>query len=259
MRVALLQTSPTPKKADNLHRILDLLNDMPPGTDLAVLPEFCMGTPERGPDKRYVEDNAEGMDGEFVSSLRSAARERSTWIVANFYERARDGGFYDTNVAVDRSGNIVSTYRKIHLFDAFGYRESSVFRPGQDISVFDLGEFKVGLAICFDVRFPELFRRMALMGANLFVISSAWYGGPNKEWQWRLMCAARSSENVAYLVAVDNAAAPFIGKSLVADPYGSIILELGEREGVAVLELSADEVRRARERLPLLELRRVKF
>lgn len=256
MRVALVQFAPGPNKWENLRRLTKILSELPNGVDLAVLPEFCMGTPENGPNREYVEENAEDLEGTFVSALKEKCREKGMWIIANVFERYGVNEYYDTNVALNEDGEVVAVYRKVHLFDALGYKESRVFRAGDAIATFEFRDRRVGMAICFDVRFPEIFRKMALMGAELFIVSSAWYKGPNKEWQWKLMCAARASENVAYLVGVNNASKPFVGDSIVVDPYGSITLELGSGEDVRVVELNMEEVRTAREKLPLLELRR---
>lgn len=241
-----------PDKRANLARVLELLDSS--DADLNVFPEYLMGVGPGGVTAEYVRALAEPLDGEFASSLVEKTRERGFAAVFTVY--LREGGRVSNAAVLADRGRVLAVYRKIHLFDAFGYRESSVFAPGSEPAVARLGDFVVGLAVCFDLRFPELFRAMARAGANLFVVPSAWYRGRHKLEQWRALTAARAHENLAYLVAADQAGKSFIGRSVAVDPWGRALAELGEEEGVLAAELDPSEVEEAREVVRSLELAR---
>ncbi|MFZ8855384.1 MAG: nitrilase-related carbon-nitrogen hydrolase, partial [Thermofilaceae archaeon] len=162
---------------------------------------------------------------------------------------------YNAAILVDR-GSVRAVYRKVHLFDAYGHRESDVFARGSELAVLSLGPFTVGLAVCFDLRFPELFRAMALRGADLFVVPAAWYRGPYKEEQWLALTRARAHENVAFLVAVDQTGPLFSGRSTVVTPMGHSLLDLGQEERSISAVLDPSEVKEAREKVPVLSLLR---
>ncbi len=254
-KFALIQFSSGPNKEENLDRALNIIRGLPDGVDMAVFPEYIMGYPEEGLTPEFVSEIAEPLDGPFISSFREVAREKGTWLLVNFFEKGGKG-VRNINVIVDRYGSIIAKYAKIHLFDIYGYRESDIFERGREVTIFDFEGLKVGVATCFDVRFPELFRKMALKGANVFLLPAAWYIGPAKEEQWLLMGRARAHENVAFMIAVGNTGKPFIGRSFVADPYGVVRMDLGRGERVGLFDLDKEEIEKARETLPLLDLRR---
>lgn len=256
LRFALVQFSSGPDKNGNLTRALNIIKELPDGVDMAVFPEYMMGYPDGDLMPEFVSKLAEPVDGQFITSLREAARRKGIWLLVNFFERGKEKP-RNVDVIINRNGDVAARYAKIHLFDVYGYRESDIFEHGRDVVTFDFEGLKVGVATCFDVRFPELFRRMAIEGAKAFLLPSAWYAGPAKEEQWLLMGRARAHENVAFMIAVGNSARPFIGRSYVADPYGIIRMDLGSGEKVGLFDLDEEEVERARKTLPLLALRRV--
>ncbi len=250
MRVRVFQLSVGPRKAENLRRVLALLDSS--DADLNVFPEYLMGVGGGGVTAEYVRSLAEPLGGEFAASIVDKSRERGFAVAFSTF-LLEEGRVYNAAVLADR-GRVAAVYRKIHLFDAFGYRESSVFEPGAEAAVASLGELRVGLAVCFDLRFPELFRHMMLMGAELFVVPSAWYRGPYKVEQWRALTAARAHENAAYLVAADQWGERFVGHSRVVNPWGHALVDLGEGERSIEVEVSAGEVREAREAVPVERL-----
>lgn len=253
MRIAVIQLASTREKSENLSKALGLLGGV--DADLAVLPEYLMGVGEGGAlTRRYVEALAEPLDGPFSTALTEASRDGGLALVYTMY-LLEEGRVYNAAVLAER-GRVKAVYRKVHLFDAYGYRESEVFAPGPGPVTAEVGGFTAGLAVCFDLRFPELFRVEALRGADLFIVPAAWYSGPHKLAQWRILTAARAHENTAYLVAAGQAAPFFTGHSLVATPYGETILELGEGEAVGYADLEESLVEEARERIPVLRLRR---
>src|SRR5215470_2467980 len=170
MRVALCQLPVSPDPAVNLGRVREAVAEAArQGADLAVFPEATQA--RFGSDLRAV---AEPLDGAFGTGLATAAQESGVALVVGVFEPAPDGRVYNTAVAYDGTGDLAAAYRKIHLFDALGERESAVVAPGSEPVVADLAGVKVGLATCYDVRFPELARALAVRGAELIAVPAAW-------------------------------------------------------------------------------------
>lgn len=254
VRVTLAQLASTRAKEENLRRALQAVEGAG-DTDLLVLPEYLMGVENGGKlSPGYVRRLAEPLDGPFASAILDASRERGFAVLFTMY-LLEEGHVYNAAVLADR-GRVAAVYRKVHLFDAYGYRESSLFAPGPGPVTARLGEFTAGLAVCFDLRFPELFRAEALMGADLFLVPAAWYAGPYKLEQWLTLTTARAHENTAFLVAVGQTGDAFTGHSLVASPMGHILLNLGVGEASATVELDRGAVEEARRKVPVLSLLR---
>jgi predicted amidohydrolase len=180
------------------------------------------------------------------------------------------GMFTTTSSALVRNtllvtGGAEARYDKIHLFDALGYAESKQIEPGERAVTVAVGGHNIGLATCYDVRFPELFTSLAGAGAELILLPSSWAPGPGKLHQWRTLVTARAMDSTSFVVAVDQSVAAAggqgrtptgIGHSLVIDPTGAVLLELGEQDELAVVDLDLNLVPGVRERLPVLEHRR---
>ncbi|RLE59274.1 MAG: nitrilase [Thermoprotei archaeon] len=211
-----------------------------------------MGTINGQLTRDYVYSNSETLEEEFTSSIIDKSQEVGVSLVFTIFLREGDR-VYNASLLVEQ-GVLRAVYRKIHLLDALGYKESSIFTSGDEIVVCDLKGFKVGLAICFDLRFPEIFRLMAYRGANLFIVPSAWYKGPYKIHQWYSLTSCRAHENTAWLIAVDQIGEKFIGHSLIASPMGHIHLDLGVHEKISTAEISIDEVKNTRRTIPVLKL-----
>lgn len=203
--------------------------------------------------------NAEAMDGPFVGALAGAAREHGVFVVAGLVERTEDRGrFSNTLVAVDPAGDVVATYRKQHLYDAFGASESDWVVPGalEAPQTFDADGITVGMQTCYDLRFPEVTRRLADAGAELVLVPAEWVRGPLKEQHWRTLLSARAIENTLYVAAADHAPPIGVGSSTIVDPMGVALATIGETTGVAVAEVHGERVRSVREVNPALALRR---
>ena len=214
------------------------------GADLAVFPE---ATQVRfGSDLRAA---AEPLDGPFCSGLAAAAKDTGVALVAGVFEPAPDGRVYNTAVAYDGAGELVASYRKLHLFDAFGHRESDQVAPGSAPVALHAGRAcATGLEICYDVRFGELSRALAAAGAQLLVLPAAWAAGLFKEEHWVTLVRARAIENTVWVAAVGQVpdpdepptrAATGVGRSMLVDPLGVVRLDLGPAPGVAVAEVDA--------------------
>lgn len=252
LEIVLHQIAAGPDKRENLRKVLQLLD----GTeaDLAVFPEYMMGVAPDGLTAQYIRSLAEPLTGEFIGSIADKLRERGFSAVIHAY--LLEGDKVSNAAILIEKGSVRAIYRKIHLFDAFGYKESSMFAAGSELAVVKLGGFTTGMAVCFDLRFPELFRAMALRGADLFIVPAAWYRGPSKEDQWYALTRARAHENVAFLVAVNQTGALFTGRSVLVNPMGHVLVDLGVGERSLRVAVDPSEVREAREKVPVLNLLR---
>lgn len=256
--IAVAQFAPVADPVENLATIRTLAERAAGrGASLVVFPEYASYfEPDLGPG--YV-DAAQGLDGDFVAGLAAIATELRIHVVAGLVETSDDSGrFSNTLVAVGPDGEIVATYRKIHLYDAFGSRESDwvVAGPLDEPETFAWGGFTVGLQTCYDARFPEVTRRLVDAGADVVLLPSEWVRGPLKEHHWRTLLTARAIENTIYVAAADQAPPTGVGNSMVIDPMGVEIATIGEATDVAVAWLSPQRIERVRESNPALELRR---
>jgi deaminated glutathione amidase len=261
MRVALCQIPVSSRPALNAERVrAALASAAEQGADLAVFPE---ATQVRfGSDLRAA---AEPLDGPFCSGVAAAAKQTGVAVVAGVFEPAPDGRVYNTAVAYDEAGELVASYRKLHLFDAFGHRESDEVAPGSAPVLCVLAGVRTGLEICYDVRFGELSRALAVAGAELLVLPAAWAAGLFKEEHWVTLVRARAIENTVWVAAVGQVpdpdeprtrAATGIGRSMLVDPLGVVRLDLGPAAGVAVGEVDTGLVGTARAAVPSLANRR---
>ena len=261
MRVALCQLPVSPEPEVNLGRVRDALAEAAAGgAGLAVFPE---ATQVRfGSDLRAA---AEPLDGPFGQGLAQAARDTGVALVAGVFEPAPDGRVYNTAVAYDAAGTLVSAYRKIHLFDSLGERESAVVAPGSQPVVAELAGIRTGFLTCYDIRFPEHARALATRGAELIVVPSAWAAGLFKEEHWVTLVRARAIENTLWVAAAgqvpDSTAPPTraptgVGRSMLVDPMGTVRADLGSRPGITVADLDEALIGEVRAALPCLEHRR---
>ncbi|MCC2334398.1 carbon-nitrogen hydrolase family protein [Cellulomonas wangsupingiae] len=229
--------------------------------DLVVLPEYASAYDRRGVGL----DLAEPLDGPFVTTLREDAARHGVAVVAGTTlpggEPDADGRARAVNavVAVDASGGLVGVYRKVHLYDAFGHRESQHLAPGPVDApplVLDVAGLRFGVLTCYDLRFPESARRLVDAGADVLVVPAAWAAGELKAMHWRALAVARAIENTAAVVAVGQAGAGVVGRSLVVGPDGVVGLEADDAPQVRTVDLDADELRSVREQNPSLRNRR---
>jgi predicted amidohydrolase len=220
------------------------------GADLLVLPELWnIGFMSF---ENYRAD-AETREGPTLTLLRDLARELHCYIHTGSFVEIRDGKYYNSSYLLDRSGTILGSYEKIHLF-TFQSAEAQILTAGRSICVIptELGTF--GLATCYDLRFPEFFRIMTDRGAECFLVASAW-PHPRLE-HWLLFNRARALENLAYLISANscgpNRGTRFAGHSQFVSPMGTVISEAGEEESVVWAEIDYREVLQARESFPAL-------
>ena len=258
LAVAVAQFAPGADPETNLASIRDLATEAAAkGARLVVFPEYSSSfTPELGPHSVAA---AQPLDGPFVAGLGALAKVLGIHLVAGVLETTSDPGrLSNTLVALGPTGALVATYRKLHLYDAFGQRESDWVVPGplDEPQTFPLAGLTVGLETCYDIRFPEVTRRLVDAGADLILLPAEWVRGPLKEQHWRTLVTARAIENTVYIAAADQAPPIGAGNSMVVDPMGVELVTIGESTGVAVAWVSASRVAEVRAVNPALGLRR---
>ncbi|NUR88194.1 MAG: carbon-nitrogen hydrolase family protein [Nonomuraea sp.] len=255
MRIAVGQFASAEDWTVNLATCRDLLGrSARGGADLLVLPEGAMALFIDDPVR--IREAAQPLDGPFVTGLVESTRGSDTTVIAGMHTPAGDGRVHNVLVAA-RGGELVATYTKLHLYDAFGKRESdNVVAGAEDPVVFDVAGWKVGMMTCYDVRFPELARLLADRGAEVIALPTAWVRGPAKEWHWEVMVTARALENTLYLAASGECGRRNIGQSMVVDPLGTARARLGDAPGLLWADASRAELEQARRTLPVLQNRR---
>ena len=249
MQVVLVQEASSLDPAANRDRLASVVPD---DADLVVLPEaWARDFGEPGSELGAV---AEPLDGPFVTEVERVAGERGTTVVAGLFERG-DSTPYNTVVV---RGEAHADYRKIHLYDSFGYRESDVLAAGPlDPVTVEIGGTTVGVMTCYDLRFPELARALVDRGAEVLVVPAAWVAGPRKVDHWTTLLRARAIENTVYVVGVGQPGPRYTGHSMVVGPLGDVLVEGGEEAAVLRAELDPAAVVEARRTNPSLANRRL--
>ncbi|MFJ8624299.1 carbon-nitrogen family hydrolase [Kitasatospora sp. NPDC093550] len=221
------------------------------GADLVVLPELW---PLGGFAYDLWSDGAETLDGPTSDAMAAAARAAGVWLHAgSIVERDPDGPIYNTSMLFSPDGELVHTYRKIHRF-GFDSGEAVVMGAGQEIVTAPTDFATLGLATCYDLRFPELFRALLDAGAQLLVVPAAWPA--RRREHWTLLARARAVEEQAFVLACNtagtHAGVEQAGHSVVVDPWGRVLAEAGTEEQVLTVEFDPAEVAKAREEFPVL-------
>ncbi|MFZ0514610.1 MAG: carbon-nitrogen hydrolase family protein [Candidatus Nitrosopolaris sp.] len=261
-RVAIVQMKSSTNKEENLRISLDFIKEAARRkARLICFPEFQMAFSSAKQSSKQLSDIAESAkNGKFILKLCSTARSCNIDVVATIYEKSdtlSESRVYDTAVLINSKGKIISLYRKVHLYDALGFKESLKLMAGNSIEQpSQTSTGTIGLMICYDIRFPEMSRILAVQGAEILAAPSAWFQGVMKEEHWETLLKARSIENGIYIVAPDQVGNNFSGRSMVIDPFGAVILDMGDREGMEVVEIDISRVQSVRKSLPLLKNRR---
>jgi predicted amidohydrolase len=269
LRVAVVQMSSQDDVAKNLARAAELATRASAeGAKLIVLPEnFAYMGSEEG--KRAVAEQLDaGEPGPIAKAVADIARRSGAYVIAGgMPERSEDPERpFNTCVAIGPDGALVGRYRKVHLFDVEvgdgqRYRESASTMPGTEPAVVSLFGFNVGLSVCYDVRFPELYRRLADLGAELVVVPAAFTLATGKD-HWHVLLRARAIEGQVYVAAsaqwgVHPGGRRTYGKSLIADPWGDVIAQCSDGEGFAVATIERPKLDDVRARLPSLRHRKL--
>ena len=235
--------------------VLDSVCSGSPKPDLVVFPESMMR--DFGDPGSDISEFAEDLDGPFVKRLTELAGVHDVTLVAGMFERSEDPARpYNTLVVVDGEG-LRASYRKIHLYDSFGYKESDRLLAGDlEPAVVEIGGFQVGLMTCYDLRFPEMARALVDRGAEVLVVPAAWVAGPRKVDHWRTMLKARAIENTVYVVAAGQPGPRYSGHSMVVSPRGEV-LELEDDELLVQSRVDRELLDEVRAENPSLANRRL--
>ncbi len=258
-RIALAQIASSTDKAKNLKLALDLISEaQSKGAHMIAFPEFLMAFSPSSQSAEELAQIAEPIEGTFIAALGAAAKRTHIEILATLYEISNVAHrVYDTALWIDANGKSAAVYRKLHLYDALGFKESDKFVPGDKITPpLNTGIGQCGIMICYDLRFPELARLLTLTGADILLAPSGWVQGEIKVEHWQTMVRARALENGCYVIAPDQVGNIYIGHSMVVDPFGHILVDMKEVEGLAILDIDPTLVTETREKLPLLQNRR---
>jgi predicted amidohydrolase len=255
--VAVAQFAPSASIEANLDHIGELtVRARDRGARVVLFPEYSSYFVD--PFDESLAANAEDVDGPFVAALTALAASAGITLVAGLLEKADDARrVRNTVVAVDGTG-VVAVYRKLHLYDAFGQRESDWVQAG-DIGVpetFVVDGLRFGLMTCYDLRFPEVTRTLADADVDVVLVAAEWVRGPLKEHHWRTLLQARAIENTFFVAAADHPPPLGVGHSLVVDPQGVVAAAVGTGTDVAVAYLDPDAIARVRRVNPALQLRR---
>ena len=243
LKILSLQFKAVDDKDKNLKKaaqMLDENSDFEP--DVVVLPELW----NIGIFYEKFQNEAEFIPDETTMLLSGLAENYNTNIIGgSIVEKTFDGKFFNTSLVIDKKGAIISKYRKIHLFSHCGSKENEYLSAGEDICTFELEEIKFGLGICYDIRFPELFRKMMLDGVQIFVVPAAF--PQERIEQWNILNQARALENLAALISCNQ-----YGSSNYISPYGKIINTAAHGDISIRNIVDVEEIIQARKNTPFL-------
>lgn len=258
MRIAMAQISSGDDPAANLRLVTERVAEAADaGASLVVFPEATMC--------RFgvrLAPIVEPLDGPWATGVAEAAQRHRITVVAGMFTPA-DGDRFHNTALIARPGAAPLGYRKIHLYDAFGFRESDTVAPGDEPVTFEVDGVTIGVATCYDIRFPQLFTALARRGAELIVVPTSWGAGPGKIAQWQVLATARALDSTSFVAAVGQAlptdpevrkskAPTGIGHSRLTDPFGSVIADYDDSVRLGVHDIDLAAVGRAREALAVL-------
>ena len=263
LRVACVQLASDEDVAANLARAeLGVREAADRGARMVVLPEKWNAIGEL----EVLRAAAEPIDGPTITAVRAWARELDTWVLSGSTV-VRDPGeekLRNLSVLVDPAGEIRATYAKMHMFDVdvagVAYRESDGERPGDELVVTEVDGTPLGMTVCYDLRFPELYRILALRGARIITVPAAFTLMTGRD-HWEVLLRARAIENQCFVVAPDiigdhGAGKVSYGHSMIIDPWGTVVARAGDAECVIVADLDLGAVDRVRAAIPSLANRR---
>lgn len=228
--------------------------------DFIVFPELFMSHFPLETDPKISSTTAQTLSGPFVTGMKNLAAKHHIWMVFGMnevVEDVNDKRNYNTTVMLNDKGEIVGTYRKTHLYDAFGVKESDFNKPGDSFfEPIDTPFGKIGLFVCYEVRFPEVARYQTSKGADIIIMPTAWIRGDLKSHHFRTLITARAIENTVYMLACDLVNKDCLGESVVVDPMGVAIASGGECPELIPCVVDLDRVKAVRKKLPAYKNRR---
>ncbi|MCH4026374.1 MAG: deaminated glutathione amidase [Acetobacter fabarum] len=257
MKIALGQFAVAPEWRVNLDQCVSLIERAAAeGAGLLILPESIIAADMHDPG--ITVRTAQMLDGPFVSGLVNALAGKALSVICCIATPAVPALTHNCQIVLDATG-VVACYRKLHLYDAFNMKESNDYVPGTELPpIVQVGDIRVGLMTCYDVRFPEVARSLVVRGADLLSVPAAWVRGPGKEWHWEVMVTARALENTCYVAAVGECGPRNIGCSMLVDPMGVAVVRAGSGPDLLFATVDKERMRATREVLPVLANRRFK-
>ena len=261
-RAAIVQMKSSVDKEHNLDYSVKLINEAAKKkARLICFPEFQMAYSPAEQKPESLHKIAEKITGNFISTLSNSAKQNKINVIATMYEiintNEKNQKVFDTGIIINELGKVQSIYRKVHLYDALGFKESKKLLAGSIIekpSRTSVGN--LGLLICYDMRFPEISRILTVNGANILVSPSAWVAGFMKKVHWEIMVRARAIENGVYVLAPNQVGNIYCGHSMAIDPFGATILDMKNRQGIEFIDIDTAKIDTTRRTLPLLMNRR---
>ena len=260
-KIALAQTNACEKAGSNAQKAEQLIREAAEKEcALVVFPEIYLSAFSDGASLKDKRKAAMGLDGEAVCRIRRAATENNIWVIFGMYSPAPGdlkGRNLNRTVIVDGKGNIAGIYDKTHLYDAFSYKESDYNAAGDKLfEPIDTPIGKVGLMVCYELRFPEVARYQTLKGADIIIVPTAWFDGKGKAEQLRILTTARAIENTVYVAMCDMCGDGRVGESVVLDPLGRTLVKAGRGEELLICDIDTEKIKKVREMVPSLAGRR---
>lgn len=262
-KLALCQMKVIDDKDSNIKNALDMIKSAAENkSDLVILPEMFNCPYDNEKFKEYAEEKE---DSKTLKSISKAAKDSNMYVIAGSIPELDGDELYNSSFIFNRNGEVIGSHRKMHLFDIdipekISFKESDIISPGNQITLIDTELCKIGLAVCYDIRFPELLRIMALEGAELIVIPGAFNmtTGPA---HWETLIRGRAIDNQLYVAAASparNEELSYVayGNSMVADPWGDVLVRASEKEEIIYANIKLSKIKEIREELPVLNGRR---
>ncbi len=255
MRLSGIQMRSGKSVERNIERSMRFLRDaIRKEPDMVVFPEYQMMVPDYD-DVSTTLEKFEDMGGRFVSAFSGASEEFGIPLLVNAAIRYGEGR-YNASILLDH-GKVIYRYDKLHLFDAYSFRESAIYSKGEHLpGVYRIAGFNVSWLICYDLRFPEISRICEEKGADLIIYQAGWYSGRNKRQLWLSLLMARATETGAYVAGIGQSGPVFTGNSVVFSPFGDIIGKLSSGEGIITVDLNRSLLDDYRSEIPLRHQRR---
>lgn len=257
VKVVGVQLSPTNNKMKNLKKAINLIDEAMRSynnVDIVCLPELFYKIPFPPETAHKV---AESIPNELTRELSKKAKEYGVYIIGGSFFEKREEEYFNTSILFDRNGDLIGSYSKVHLFDALGIKESDTTTGGKNVPVFQLDFGTIGITICYDLRFPELYRTLAIKGVDIIFVPSAFLSSTG---HWETLVKAAAVQNLIHVVAI-NAIGEyegifFGGKSMIVDPSGIPLAIAQAREGFICAEIDLDSQKDLRREIPALNNRR---
>lgn len=262
MKIGLIQLDVVDDKQANLSRAGELIRDaVAEGAEIVVLPEMFTTPYQNDKFGPYSEPE----DGPSVQWMSQIAKQHGILLIGGSIPEKEGDRLYNTAFIVDKEGKVLAKHRKMHLFDIdvpgkIRFFESDTLSPGESTTVVDTDYGRVGVAICYDLRFPEMFRKMVLEGAEMFIVPAA-FNTTTGPLHWEILARSRALDNQVYLAIASPARSQVLGykaygHSLIVDPWGRIEAELDEKEGILVVETDPEKQASVRREIPVLKHRK---